>query len=305
MPRRKRDGLPPCVYRKHGAYYLVKRNKWTRLGSTLAEMYAALAQMEHERVRTLSELLRRYEREVIPTKAPATRRDQRRQLTRLKAVFGHMPPTDLKPAHVAQYLDRRGGVKANREVALLSHIYRKAIRWGLADTNPCTGVERNKEAPRTRYVDDAEFWTRWQQMSEPLQLCMELLYLTGQRLGDVLAIRESQISQEGIAVAQGKTGTRLILAWTPLLEDVVDRCRRRPTDEEDPPLLRNNAGKAYTVAGIGAMWRKVPWNGEPFQLRDLRAKSASDHESGAHLGHQSDGVLRRFYERKAKVVRGL
>lgn len=297
--------LPPCVYHKHGAYYLVKRNKWTRLGSTMAEMYAAIGRIEAGEVRTFSDLLSRYEREVIPDKAPATRRDQRRQAKLLRAVFGAMDPADIKPAHVARYLDERGGTRANREVALLSHIFKKAIRWGLVERNPCTGVERNTERARTRYVSDAEFWARWEQVSEPLQLCMELLYVTGQRLGDVLRIRESHITDEGVAVTQGKTRTRLMLVWTDKLEDVVSRCRQRPSDEDDPPLLRTNQGKAYTVSGIGSMWRKVPWEGEPFQLRDLRAKSASDHESGAHLGHRSSAVLRRFYERKAKEVKGL
>jgi hypothetical protein len=35
--------LPPCVYRKHGAYFLVRKNKWHRLGDTLNDATAALA----------------------------------------------------------------------------------------------------------------------------------------------------------------------------------------------------------------------------------------------------------------------
>ena len=39
MPRpRKIDAdLPPCVYRKHGAYYYVRQNRWVRLADERAE----------------------------------------------------------------------------------------------------------------------------------------------------------------------------------------------------------------------------------------------------------------------------
>ena len=38
-PRQKDRHLPPCVYHRHGAFYLVKRGKWTRLAD---EYHAAL-----------------------------------------------------------------------------------------------------------------------------------------------------------------------------------------------------------------------------------------------------------------------
>ncbi len=30
-PRKKDRHLPPCMYIKHGAYYLVRKGKWERL----------------------------------------------------------------------------------------------------------------------------------------------------------------------------------------------------------------------------------------------------------------------------------
>lgn len=43
MRKQTEELLPPCVYRKNGAYYLVRANKWTRLGSTLRDAIAAHA----------------------------------------------------------------------------------------------------------------------------------------------------------------------------------------------------------------------------------------------------------------------
>ena len=34
-PRKTKGPYPPCFYLKHGAFYLVRKNKWTRLGTDL------------------------------------------------------------------------------------------------------------------------------------------------------------------------------------------------------------------------------------------------------------------------------
>lgn len=41
--RKTNKHLPPCVYHKNGAYWLVKRNRWTRLGQHLPEALAEYA----------------------------------------------------------------------------------------------------------------------------------------------------------------------------------------------------------------------------------------------------------------------
>ncbi|TAL22672.1 MAG: hypothetical protein EPO01_08665 [Aquabacterium sp.] len=73
---------------------------------------------------------------MIPGKAPRPQRDNLIELDRLKAVFGMVLINDIKPYHVREYLDRRGEqakARANREKALLSHVFNKAREWGYAD----------------------------------------------------------------------------------------------------------------------------------------------------------------------------
>ena len=49
-------------------------------------------------------------------------------------------------------------MRANREIALLSHVFTIAREWGLTEkTNPCAGVRRNKETPRDFYAD-SQIW---------------------------------------------------------------------------------------------------------------------------------------------------
>ena len=48
-PRKTDRHLPACVYLRHGAYWLVKRGKWTRLGADLATALAEYARTQaHE-----------------------------------------------------------------------------------------------------------------------------------------------------------------------------------------------------------------------------------------------------------------
>lgn len=252
-------------------------------------MYEALAEREGgPPAGSLAALMDRYRQEVLPTKAPKTQRDQGRQLSKLSEIFGHMSPASVRTAHVAQYLDRYAGVSANREVALLSHVYTKAIRWGLVEVNPCKGVQRNKEKPRTRYVTDEEFLIRLEEVPPKIQELMWALLITGQRLSDVLKITDKDITDAGVYVEQGKTGRRLLLRWTDALQGLT-----LPL----PPM---------TASGVQSAWKRAEWSGEPFRLHDLRAKSATDHKTGEHLGHKDPRTLAaRYRNRKPLEVDGL
>lgn len=65
---------------------------------------------------------------------------------------GDMPIDAIKPHHVRRYLDIRGRkakVRANRERALLSHVFNCARQWGYTDAaNPCAGVKGSRKRAR-------------------------------------------------------------------------------------------------------------------------------------------------------------
>lgn len=78
----------------------------------------------------------------------------------LRAVFGHMKLTDLKPRHGYAYLDARKPhlVAGKRELEVLSHAFTKAVQWGPIDDNPILGKMRlsgeYSTPPRDRYVEE-------------------------------------------------------------------------------------------------------------------------------------------------------
>jgi hypothetical protein len=77
-----------------------------------------------------------------------------------------MTPTSVAPHHIQQYLDiglKAGrGVRANRERACLSACFSYLIRFNLSGvaSNPCTGIKRNRETPKARYVEHDDYCRR-------------------------------------------------------------------------------------------------------------------------------------------------
>lgn len=120
---------------------------------------------------------------------------------------------EISPQVIAQYRDARTAkVRANREIALLSHAFTIAREWGLTDkANPCFGVRRNKEKPRDYYAGEIVWNAVYAEAVQELKDAMDLAYLTGQCPADVLKIAATDLNNGFLLIGQGKTEKRLRL----------------------------------------------------------------------------------------------
>jgi integrase len=322
-PRTTNKHLPRYVVVNHGAFwYYAPKQKPVRIGPADDEagMYRWVADHLGPKpvgpVYTLNDCFDRYERDVIPTLEPRTQKDYRRHLVILRKTFGHMAPNDVLPKHVGQFLDvPKGKIQRNRIIAVLSAVYTKAVgRWYVADRNPCTKVERNPSKPRDRNVTDAEFVGMYACCGPKLQVAMDLALLTGQRQGDLLKMKWSQITQEGITLRQGKTGKRLMVEMSPALQAVLERARAFLPHLPREYVLRTRKGRPFTQNGFRACWQRamrkyVAKGGVRFTFHDLRGKSGSDsttlQDAYERLGHTSISMTRRVYDRGVRKVKPL
>ncbi len=314
MPRKRvhDKGLPTRVYRKGRSYYYVTtESKWMRLGQTEEEMYRTLAAIKAGLNRpTLRDLWERYEREVLPSKKPKTQYEQRRNWVRLEEVFGATFVDEVLPVHVARYLDKRTKkVVGNREIALLSHMFRKAMRWGLVNVNPCVGVDRNPEQPDTRYITNAEFWAVHDAAPAHVQLAMELALITGQRQADILALRRDQLIEDGIGFKQAKTGRQIVVEWSAPLRAVIDRAIAVEASISSVWVLHNRQGQRFTSSGFQSTWQRLMRRclergliAERFTFRAIRAKARSEASDKRLLGHSNPEAMARFYQRTPELV---
>ena len=172
-PRTKHKNLPPRMHRRRNAFYYVTRGKWIPLGSDLTVAKRKWAELESKPVplelNTVASVILRYRNEVLPLKAPRTQKDNDKELRLLEEVFGHMSIDTIEPRDVRAYLDfrKKSPVRANREKALLSHVFNKARGWGYTDkANPCSGVRGYHEDGRDRYVEDVEYRAAWEKADQ-------------------------------------------------------------------------------------------------------------------------------------------
>lgn len=320
--RRKTDKyLPERVYQRSGTFYFVDADgKWINLGKDYQKALIEYGNLTEKSkyCRTIGDLITRYLQEESPTKAAATHRTNVTQSKFLRAAFGEMRIEDLTPRAIYQYMDARGEkspVRANRELAMLSHMYKKAIRWGLADHNPCLGIERFPEKPRERYIEDWEYLAFREFAGPKIAAYMDFKLLTGLRQKDVLSLRKSDLREDGIHVTVSKSQRPIIIAWTPLLVQAVEAAAALQTTEKAVTsmyLFCTRKGLPYTSNGFRAIWQRKMVKAlkegvlkERFRDHDLRGKTGSDtnlEHATRLLSHLDSKTTEKHYRRKTPVV---
>ena len=311
--------LPPRMRIRKGRYYYdtqKKPRKEIPLGADYAAALVKWAELEgtglipSNTAPTFGMAAERYKRDVIPTKAPRTQADNEDELAQLLKVFRTAPLEGIKPQHVRGYMDARGArVRANREKALLSHIFNKAREWGYTSApNPCSGVKGFREDGREKYVEEAEFRAVYAQACIPVRNAMDLAYLAGQRPADVLKMTTGDVRDGFLWVRQNKTKAKLRIALEGELGALVGRLTFKPVgkiaspylirNEEEQPLTYSAMTQRFTKAREAAIERARE-SGQTglaaslagFQFRDLRARAASDiddlRSAQRLLGHHS------------------
>ena len=274
---------------------------------------------------TMNDLFDKYVAECIPQLSKRSQRDYLGILEILRANFGVMEPKEVKPRHVAEFINvKTGRIHRNRMVTILSTVFKKAMgRWCLELdlTNPCTVVEKWPTKPRTRYVTDDEFNGLRAICCPQVQIAMDLALLTGQRQGDIVGLTWKMVHTVGVPrdkwhveVKQGKTGKHLGIAITAAVEAVLRRARVMEPSWPHAFVIRTEHGERYTEDGFRAMWQRYcrKWEAlghERFHFHDTRAKSISDNKNldAAYLlaGHIDIKMTRRVYDRNIRMVEPL
>lgn len=321
--RRQKSGRTFYYYDAGG-----KPRKEIPLGSDLVEAVRKWADLERSTapagspVATFRYAAERYVRDVLPTKAARTQTDNLKELAYLYEYFDNPPaPLDqIRPQHIKLYFGWRaekarawyakagrevpqnpGHVRANREIALFSHIFNYSRETGITDApNPCAGVRKNREEGRDVYVEDEMFHAVYKQADQPTRDAMDLIYLSGQRPADVLKFDERDIRDELLNVGQNKTGKKLRIALTGELAKVIGRIRTRKAGYKvsSTALVVNENGQRLTYDALRQRFHKARaaagLEPDAFQFRDLRAKAGTDttessdiRQAQRQLGHSS------------------
>ncbi len=294
-------GLEDRVYAKHGAFYYVHRDgRWERVGTDVSEANkkARLFNDTQGNYGTMVYWLDMWivecgRRVVAKTLAKRTFEDYESDVEPLKVYFAApMLPTDIEPRHVQEYLnigaENGRPVRANREKAALSSCISWLIRTGSVDglvVNPClraSGIKRNTEKKRDRYVTDEEYRAVYAVAPKQVQAMMTLVYRTLQRPEvDVLEWTLANIvNKDGRRVLrnkQSKTGKVVDIALSAEIDALVKELSGAvPVLRQ--PLIHTRNGDPYTYDGLSAMLKRAIKKAGvlSFGFRDLKGKGATD-----------------------------
>ena len=317
----QRKGPMPGVYISHGRYYRSIRvdgkQRWiplTREADGLPALLRAMADLAEAPARpadTVAALVEAWEREHLARYAAQTQADARRANMLIVAAMGRLRALEVSTPLVVQYLrawvDKPRSYNANR--AQLRELMRHAelLGWRPPGSNPTAAVRTMRTPARTRYITDSELRRikvhamrgddgRDTDSGPMLCAVVDLLYLTGQAIGDVLALDVADVAGPVIAVARSKvahsTQAAIRVRVSPRLRAVIDRLlairdevaadllQRRGRPQLGAALIVTREGERAQYMGVRAAWSRACRRAgvADARLHDLKAKALTDVE---------------------------
>lgn len=308
--------------------YLTHAGEWIKLGT---DRVAALRKVldlngDNSDRGTVAELWRLYQDSPgWKLLAEATRTDYEQSSKPLLAVFGAMTAAAVKPTHCNRYLRVErvtAGVRANREMALLSNLLNLAVERGDLDANPCKQVRRNKEQPRSEAPEpvDLSAFLAWAAarggQSVVLAGMAEFCALAGNRRKEFLGLHWPQVDDAVVRLKRAKQRGRETIeavAISAALEDLFGRMRALSADARVGPVFPNRDGNPHGERGFKSAWSRLMAAAieagvvtKRFTFHDLRAYHVTQHKAlrGALPDlHANPATTARVYDRTKEVKR--
>jgi hypothetical protein len=299
-----------------------------RLGTDHAvalRMWQELHNEKPQKIGRIIEAMDRWEATELPKYTSAvTKRNYAQNLTKLRPVFGQTTWDTITLPTLREYLDRRTAkTQGNRELALLSIIWGRALLWGMTRCPwPAAGIKgwKNKENAREFEVTDILFAAVYAEADQTLKDCMDIATATGMRITDARTVR---MPVDGIIRHKpSKTGkaVEFNISTSPVLSLLV--ARRQEIKAHCVMLLCTPAGRQVTQTMLRDRWddartkaaEKAMLTGNAYFakeirtmfLRDMRSRAADLAENMADasklLQHSNQALTARHYRNKPEKL---
>ena len=252
---------------------------------------------------TVQDLFQRYMKEHAPSKAERSRKDDEGMwrneiLPRLgKLKVAEVRPADADKLHREITASGRP-VRANRVIEVFRKSLNLAIRWGWISQNPATGVKRNQEEHRTRYLSLEEIVRLGEAMDgHPDQKAVNairLLLLTGARKGEVLSATWSQFDLENGTWTRPSSHTKQKREHrVPLSATTVQLLSDMKRDATGPYLFPGKNGRPMT--DIQKTWEVVCQEAGLVELAGESGRKKGRRDQLTHIPTVWVHDLRRTY----------
>ncbi|WP_375553747.1 tyrosine-type recombinase/integrase [Roseovarius mucosus] len=189
---------------------------------------------------------------------PRTGLDYDKYLDFFREIMGEANPAKMQRKDVIRLRDANAekAYFANYSLRVLRVLMEHCVDLGWRETNPARGVPEIKTAKTEREPWPRELLDVYRAhcaLGTRERLVMELCVGTGQRIGDVLTMRWSNIENGAVWVRQSKTSKELWVPILPELQAALDVASRHSVY-----ILTNEQGtNRWSYRGASAAVRKV------------------------------------------------
>jgi len=251
-------------------------------------------------------IARYYKSQKFENLKPRTQQDYRKFLTRLERNAGDVAVNSVARKHVIAWRDALAKSEtphyANYFKRVTRILFEFAIDVGELTENPAKSVsdvkyDKKKPDPWTKELIEAARAARG--YSDRTRLLFELLYCTGQRIGDVLKMEWGHIRGDSIEVIQGKTSASLTL---PMTQELIE-CLRL-AERAGPTILtahQKPSPWSYRGASDAMMKLRKEIGAEAHNIHAIRHTVASeigatgtDEEIMAVTGHTTRSMAAHY-----------
>jgi integrase len=267
-----------------------------------------ITEREAPTVRTLFD---RYEEEHLPTKAPRSAADDRAMWKNdILPTLGAKKVADLRPQDcdaLHRSISKTRPTRANRVNEVLRKALNLSIRWGWIERNPASGVRRNPEPKRHRYLGREEVSELVKALNKHSERTSSdailFMLLTGCRKSEALNATWSQFDLPNRVWTKPSAETKQRREHrVPYSSAVAVILKRRLSKGAGPQVFAGSTGAA--LQDVRRTWSAVCKSAglKSVRLHDLRHTFASLVASsgqslmvvGELLGHSTPQTTKRY-----------
>lgn len=142
---------------------------------------------------------------------------------------------------------------ADKAFSSLSRLFTWAVDEEIMDRNPCRGVPKLYKGNRANKHWSATDLARFRQTaSAQIRFALLIALETGQRQGDLLALKWNQYDGTHLTIKQSKTGKVVRVLCSEALRSSLDALDRTSTH-----ILTSEDRKPWSASGFQASWRRT------------------------------------------------
>ena len=230
-----------------------------------------------------------FERTHLEEKKRATQKDYKGRIRRnLLPEFKGRRVADISPEMVRAFMRKKKAnpIDANRSLAVLSKMMSRAIELDMRRDNPCSRIQKYKETPRDRWLDEKDlpdFIKALAIVDGPHADCIRFMTVTGWRVSEALSLTWDMVdlsrliarlpdSKTGAAVRALSTDAATIIdgqghrvgfvfssssgrrgiAYSMVRQKLTEICQKAEIEPITPHVLRHTAATWAAISGAEA-----------------------------------------------------